>query len=381
MGITSYFAPAERDSTDQILKDLKRLSKNPVIDSLLTSVGGLLAVLNGKRQIITVNDTLLKSLNIPTSEFILGKRLGEALECIHADEMPGGCGTSRYCSTCGAVIAMVAAMESDETTVRKCHIESSGGGKAVDLSFEVRSCPIEVEGIKFILLFLRDISAQERWDAMERVFFHDINNVLGSVIGSSELLKLNNLVDENCRELILLNKVIKRLTEEITVHKILCSNKGFEELTRKDEFTVNEVCDSLESLFKTHPSSSGRDFEVSRSSADRAFFTNTTLLLRVLTNMLINAFEATPPGGTVKLNALQKDDGVLFSVWNARFIPEETALRVFQKNFTTKDESGRGLGTYGMKLFGEKILGGRVRFTTHPDEGTLFSLYLPIEDR
>jgi len=381
MGMVSYFAPAERDDAEQVERDLKKVSNNPVVDSLLTSVGGLLAVLNAKRQIITVNDTLLRNLGIQNLESVMGKRLGEVLECTHAEEMPGGCGTSRYCSTCGAVIAMVAAIETEEITVRKCHIEKSNAGRALDLSFEVRACPILIDGIKFTLLFLKDISAEERWEALERIFFHDINNVLGSIIGSTELLKLNSMVDEDSHEVQLFNKVIQRLIEEITVHKVLCENKGFEELTRKDEFTVYEVCDSLENLFQTHPSREGKELIVNNGSVNRSIFTNSTLLLRVLTNMLTNAFEATSEGGAVRFDALQKDDGILFSVWNDMYIPENVALRVFQKNFTTKSESGRGLGTFGMKLFGEKILGGRVRFTTHPDDGTRFSIYLPLEHR
>jgi len=164
----SYFAPAERDHIELVRKNLKRVSNNPVIDALLTSVGGLLAVINGKRQIITENETLLRNLGIQNMENVLGKRLGEVLECSHSEEMPGGCGTSRYCSTCGAVIAMVAAIETDEITVKKFHIEKSHGGEKMDLTFEVRACPIAVEGMKFTLLFLKDITAEERWEALEK---------------------------------------------------------------------------------------------------------------------------------------------------------------------------------------------------------------------
>lgn len=379
--LPSYFAPALRDSEEKVLIDLEMITHNPVIDSILTSVGGLLAILNDKRQIITANETLLKTLGVPSLDCILGQRLGEALDCPHAIEMPGGCGTSKYCSTCGAVIAMISSLETQEISEQKCHIEKNENGKKVDLSFSIRSCPIDIEGNNYLLLFLQDISAEERWQAMERVFFHDLNNVIGSVMGSSEMLKLKNRVDESSHEAQLFNQVIKRLVEEVSVHKILCENKGYEELTRRDEYTVNELCDSLESLFETHPSSKDKIFQIDKKCTNRTLFTNSTLLLRVLTNMLTNAFEASEPGETVRLSTAIKDDGVQFSVWNSQYIPEEIALRVFQRNFSTKSDTGRGLGTYGMKLFGERTLGGKVNFTTDKEKGTSFSIYIPIEDR
>ncbi|RJR33419.1 MAG: ATP-binding protein [Desulfobacteraceae bacterium] len=68
----------------------------------------------------------------------------------------------------------------------------------------------------------------------------------------------------------------------------------------------------------------------------------------------------------------------IFNVWNRQAIPPRVALRIFQRNFTTKEEAGRGLGTYSMKFFGEKILGGQVSFTTSAESGTVFKFSLPI---
>lgn len=57
--VTSYFTAAQRESDEQIQMDLEQITHNPVIDSILLSVGSLLAVLNDKRQIITAKETLL----------------------------------------------------------------------------------------------------------------------------------------------------------------------------------------------------------------------------------------------------------------------------------------------------------------------------------
>ena len=51
--------------------------------------------------------------------------------------------------------------------------------------------------------------------------------------------------------------------------------------------------------------------------------------------------------------------------------------QVFNRSFTTKGK-GRGLGSYAMKLLGERYLQGKVSFTTDPEEGTTFRIELPV---
>ena len=56
---------------------------------------------------------------------------------------------------------------------------------------------------------------------------------------------------------------------------------------------------------------------------------------------------------------------------------KEAGSRIFQRNFSTKEQDGRGIGTFSMKLFGEKILGGQVSFTTSKTGGTTFKFAYP----
>jgi C4-dicarboxylate-specific signal transduction histidine kinase len=92
--------------------------------------------------------------------------------------------------------------------------------------------------------------------------------------------------------------------------------------------------------------------------------------------LAVNALEACMPGEEIRLEASSEENGIQFSVWNPQTIPPDVALRIFQRNFTTKAGAGRGLGTYAMKLFGEEALGGRVAFDTGAG-GTTFHLQLP----
>lgn len=104
------------------------------------------------------------------------------------------------------------------------------------------------------------------------------------------------------------------------------------------------------------------------------------LLLRVLVNMLKNAFEASEPGSEIRLWHERNGGHHLFNVWNPGKIDDDVAPRIFQRYFTTKNNHGRGLGTYSMKLIGERYMGGEVSFVSN-DEGTTFTFRLPVDSR
>lgn len=140
----TYFTPAERLTREMLQRDIDSAVANPVIDGLSHTVSGLVAVLNGHRQILAVNDAFLAVLGIDDADLALGLRPGEAIGCIHHDANDGGCGTSRYCATCGAAIAIVSCLARNEAVERTCAIEVAPGSIRSDLFLRVRACPITV---------------------------------------------------------------------------------------------------------------------------------------------------------------------------------------------------------------------------------------------
>lgn len=373
--VDSYFAPAERVSGEQLQREVL-LARNPVVDSLLESVAGLLAVLNEQRQILAVNTALLERLGVTEADAVLGLRPGEAVQCIHATEMPGGCGTSRFCSTCNAAIAIVTSLATDSPVERECAITAQRNGKPADVYFQVRCCPIRVEGQRFLLLFLRDITAEQQRAALERVFFHDVGNLLGGLLFKSLLLKRRSSEPDERELASRVEQLASRLAKEIEVQRALSQEPQACQLTFQD-VTLVRVIRELQETFANHPVSEGKTLSIAEPLLALQVHTDLALLHRVLTNIVTNALEATEPGGTVRLWVEAASDGATFCVWNRQPIPEEPARRVFQRNFSTKSGRGRGLGTYAMRLLGETYLCGRVTFTTSESEGTIFRFWLP----
>jgi hypothetical protein len=377
VSVKTYFAPAERANDTELEQDIESLSKNPVIDTVMNVVAGLVAVLNEHRQILAINDTLLKALGVNDVEEVLGLRPGEAIHCIHATEEPGGCGTSRYCATCGAAIAIVSSLADDEPTLRTCVATVERDGKQVDLHFQVRCCPITFKGQRFLLLFLQDTTIQQQQAALERAFFHDFNNTLGALVLNSQMLD----IQDNGGRTNILSKRIRQLAEqlgkELEIQRVLSHGTSHVYQLVLQKVGAAEVLQEVQEMFANHPVSIGKELCCPQPIPDISLVTDVSLLRRILTNMLINAFEATEPGDEVRLWAEPSDNTVTFCVWNRQAIPQEFALRIFQRNFSTKADSGRGLGTYTMKLFGETYLGGKVDFTTSEAHGTTFRLCLP----
>ena len=95
-------------------------------------------------------------------------------------------------------------------------------------------------------------------------------------------------------------------------------------------------------------------------------------------NMLKNALEATPNGGTVTLGCRILENNIQFSVHNPGFIPRDVQLQIFQRSFSTKAPN-RGTGTYSMKLL-SSFLSGTVVFSTSEEKGTVFMASYPLRE-
>jgi K+-sensing histidine kinase KdpD len=372
----SYFASAARADTEELQQTVEIISNNPVINGILDAVYGLLAVLNEHRQILAVNPSLLIALGIREPDRLLGLRPGEAVRCVHAHEEAAGCGTSRYCSTCGAAIAMVVALAMDKPAERECAISTERDGKQLDLYFHVRCCSIVIEGRRFLLLFLQDISAEQQRCALERAFFHDVGNLLEGLLFNCRLLTSCEQGSESRKVAEQIEELASRLATEVRIQRALSRGPDHGYSLTIQEVSPEQNIRNLEKTFSNHPVARGKTLCTLRIPSDLRLSTDSNLLERVLMNMLINAFEATPEGGEVKLWVECENETVSFCVWNRRGIPEEVARRVFQRNFTTKEGSGRGLGAYVMKLLGETYLRGKVDFTTSEERGTLFQFSL-----
>ncbi|HNT33698.1 MAG TPA: HAMP domain-containing sensor histidine kinase [bacterium] len=376
----TYFATPERASASEIKSDLIKVCESEFVKCLLDVASGLVAVLNIHRQILLVNDAYLEALGIDDPDSVLGLRPGESLGCIHATEMPAGCGTSKFCQSCGAAVAIVTSKESPTPVEELCTVCIKRDGASQELCFRVKACRLRIGSSSFILVFIQDVTSVQQWAAMERIFLHDIGNLVTALEGASEILRF---ADEQRMPLLAhrIRQMATRLAHEISLQKILLHKEFGEYELTVETFMLSELLQEARTVINEHPCSRNRSWTMEDPVADVQFSTDFSLVLRVLINMLTNAFEATDEGGTIRSWLEPHTDSVTFCLWNQKPIPSPLAIRVFQRHFTTHREVGRGLGTFSMKLLGEQLLGGKVSFTSSEKEGTVFRFQIPLSSQ
>jgi signal transduction histidine kinase len=101
---------------------------------------------------------------------------------------------------------------------------------------------------------------------------------------------------------------------------------------------------------------------------------------QILYNLLRNAIQASPVGGSVEVEVDEQENEVQVKVSDrGPGIPDEIAARMFDPFFTTKhgeSEPGMGLGLSVSRSLIE-AMGGRIDVSQRTGGGTIFSAVLP----
>ena len=101
-------------------------------------------------------------------------------------------------------------------------------------------------------------------------------------------------------------------------------------------------------------------------------------LKQAFMNVVLNAMEAMPQGGVLKVSTLMENDSVCIKVVDTGIgISEEDLEHLFEPFFTRKTR-GTGLGLANVKRILEEH-GGSVEIDSTPDKGTQVSLWLPVD--
>ncbi len=105
---------------------------------------------------------------------------------------------------------------------------------------------------------------------------------------------------------------------------------------------------------------------------------NAAELVSAVVNLILNAMDAMPTGGTVKVSTARDGAWALVSVSDdGPGVPRELRERIFEPFFTTKKGKGTGLGLAMVKGFVERC-GGRVSLRTGASAGATFTMRFPL---
>jgi signal transduction histidine kinase len=202
---------------------------------------------------------------------------------------------------------------------------------------------------------------------------HEIGNPLGGIKGAAEILA-DGLPPGHPKERFarLLLKEVTRL--DAVVSRFLASARPREETDGTADVgeTFREVASLCDQALKQ-----GR-LSLLVEVGDRLppVAANPHQIQQVFLNLLLNAIQATPPGGRIRLRALERDGEVECLVQDdGRGIPPEDLPRLFDPFFTTKPD-GTGLGLAITRRILETCR-GQVSVESRPGQGAAFTVTLP----
>jgi signal transduction histidine kinase len=365
--LPTKYAPAERASAEELKKQIELFRRKHVATFIIEHIPVFITILNKYRQIVYANEAFLKFLGVEKEEDVLGLRPGEAVHCIHAYEDEGGCGTTEFCRYCGAVNAILDAQRGIPNE-KECLITQENHNV---LDLLVWANPIEIDGEQFTVFTMRDIQHLNRRRALERIFFHDVLNTAGALRSFSSLI----LESDDPEEIKELSEYIRQITdkiiEEIKSQKDLLAAENDDLEIEISKINSLELLKTLKIFYKDSILAEDKEIIIDPNSKEITFYSDESLVRRVISNMLKNALEASKKGERVTLGCKEVENGIEFFVHNPDYIPPRIQLQIFNRSFSTKGKN-RGLGTYSMKLLTEKYLQGRVSFVTDKEKGTTF---------
>ena len=367
----------KRSSREEVCRARDALLADGFAVRLLDAMPVYVLILNEHWQVLAANRKLMDAFGIPDAEALIGKRPGDVINCRHAGDGESGCGSTRYCAGCGSLLAVLESQRRGEQVVgEKLATIDDDSWRSLDL--EVTATPLMAGGLELTVLAMRDISADKRRGVLERVFFHDLLNTVGGIRVLAEMLARGDILtpDQEVQYKGWLVELALRMQEEINSQRQLVAAERGEFLPALRTVSVSDLMHEVWSLYLRHDAAEGRNL-VLGSVPEGYLVSDAAIVRRILGNMLKNALEAIPVGATVTISGEGSEEQVRFSVHNPGVIPADVQLQLFQRSFSTKGGEGRGIGTYSIRLFGERYLGGKVEFVSTEEEGTTFSFTLP----
>ena len=204
---------------------------------------------------------------------------------------------------------------------------------------------------------------------------HEIRNPLGGIAGYAGMRERDLGSEDPNRRLV--HKIIEGVAR---LNRIVSSLLTYTRPLRLNIYPVNltELVEEATAFFAIDVERSREDIHIERRYADRELTCriDPEQLQQVILNLLQNAMQAMPEGGTISVDVHAGNSEGIFTISDTGIgMDNDVREKLFTPFFTTK-EDGTGLGLVTSK----KIIdahNGQIRVDSEPGRGTQFSISLP----
>ena len=224
----------------------------------------------------------------------------------------------------------------------------------------------------------RELAERERLAALGRMaatVAHEIKNPLSAIKSIAQVMREDEgLRNEYERDLGLIVGETDRLSQSVT--QLLSFARR--ESPSGQPLSVDEMVRSVVDLFRANAKEQGISLECNVTADKELSGKSVSALRDALSNLLLNALQATPQGGRVELSASVSDGEIVISVQDSGAgVPAELRERIWEPFFTTR-QRGTGLGLAIVRKRVQEVGGSAVLDVSHNGRGALFQLRVPI---
>lgn len=224
----------------------------------------------------------------------------------------------------------------------------------------------------------RQLQTADRLSAISRLtkgVAHEVKNPLNAILMHVELARM-----KLAREDYDLDEQMNVITSEIMrLDRVV---KTFLDFTRPVQLNLidmplRDFMEEIASVARPQAAASGIEIVERIEVEDSTIAVDPDLLKQAVFNIVVNAIEAMPEGGTLRLEASLRDsDAEIRIVDSGPGIPPEVREKIYDLYFTTK-RSGSGIGL-AMTFRIVQLHDGTIDFTGEPGQGTTFVLRFPV---
>jgi len=224
----------------------------------------------------------------------------------------------------------------------------------------------------------RELAERERLAALGRMaatVAHEIKNPLSAIKSIAQVMREDEgLRNEYERDLGLIIGETDRLSQSVT--QLLSFAR--KESPAAQPLSVDELLRSVVDLFRANAREQGIALDCHVKVEAELAGKSVSALRDALSNLLLNALQATPHGGRVELIAAAADSELLISVQDSGSgVPADLRERIWEPFFTTR-QRGTGLGLAIVRKRVQEVGGSASLDVSRNGRGALFQLRVPI---
>ena len=347
------------------------------LSMILTGIDAGLVLLDTQRYILWVNKVTEEWFN--PLEKIKGMNCNIAIW-----------GNEEVCQDCPAQRSLITGkLENSEVQLRKNDALKH---------YKITAAPLfnENGGFDRILELIQDITTEKELQShlihsskfaaigeLASGIAHEINNPLGSIAVCakeiSDALNSNSVGRESLSEI---KECLSGIKEEISRCKRITTGLlqfARKSVNRRIPVDINQLLESVIKLVRYNAEAQQKKINLHLTSKLLIILGDEDELTQVFLNLILNAKDFTPPGGTIDIYAGRKDAGHIYVHIQDEGcgIPPQNLQKIFNPFFTTKPAgSGTGLGLpISLRII--EAHGGHIKVDSQVDKGTKMSVILP----